>query len=192
MVLDVRLLVTDASPLITLAAAGSLDYMLYASVPVLIPDAVFHEATAASDKLGAVQIIEWYRTHADVVRVEPTEVFQLSARLPRLPRDLGERAALEVVRESRFLSQPEDRALVLTDDRDVQRLVAVDPARVILLTMWDYLLQLEAARRIQSADAVMEAARRAGRSPAPHGLWDRHDPEVRDAVQSILRRPDDA
>ena len=58
MALDVRLIVTDASPLIRLSAAGTLDYLLYAAAPVLIPDAVFHEATAASDKLGALQIIE--------------------------------------------------------------------------------------------------------------------------------------
>jgi hypothetical protein len=42
MAVDIRLIVTDAPPLITLAAAKSLDYLLYPELPVLIPDAVFH------------------------------------------------------------------------------------------------------------------------------------------------------
>jgi hypothetical protein len=48
MSVDVRIIVTDAPPLITLAAAKSLDYLLYQlypGLPVVIPDAVFHEAT---------------------------------------------------------------------------------------------------------------------------------------------------
>jgi len=192
MALDVRIIVTDAAPLITLAAAESLHLLLHPRVPVLIPDAVFHEATAASDKLGAQQIIAWYRANTPQVRIEPTEIFQAALGQPRLPRDLGERAALEVVRESRFLSDPGDRALVLTDDRDVERLVATDPTRVILLTTWDYLRQLESARRIQSADGVLDAARERGRQPSVRGLWDGHDAEVQDAVRAILERGRDA
>jgi len=42
----VALVVTDAPPLITLAAARSLDYLLYPVLPVIIPDAVFFEETA--------------------------------------------------------------------------------------------------------------------------------------------------
>jgi hypothetical protein len=40
-----KLLIVDAGPLITLAAAASLDYLLYANGAVIIPDAVFFEAT---------------------------------------------------------------------------------------------------------------------------------------------------
>jgi hypothetical protein len=47
------LFVLDTGPLITLAAADSLDYLLYPNVPVVIPDAVFYEATRDSAKLGA-------------------------------------------------------------------------------------------------------------------------------------------
>jgi hypothetical protein len=36
--------VLDTAPLIILAAADSLDYLLYPNVPVVIPDAVFYEA----------------------------------------------------------------------------------------------------------------------------------------------------
>jgi hypothetical protein len=192
MALDIHLVVTDASPLITLAAAGSLDFLLYPTLPVLIPDAVFHEAMAAAGKLGAQEIIDWYRAHTDLVRIEPTAIFQdivARAKEPgsRIPRDLGERAALEVVRDTALLRLPDDRALLLTDDRDAERLIVTDPARIILLTTWDFLRQLEVARRIQSAEAVIDAVRRTGRNPVIRDLWSGHDPDVKDAVQAILQ-----
>jgi hypothetical protein len=191
MAIDIKLIVTDAAPLITLAAAQSLDYLLYPELPVLIPDAVFHEATAAAGKLGAQEIIDWYRAHMEAVRIEPTEIFQretslLEAQGGRLARDLGERAALELVRA--YPLQAHERALLLSDDRDAERLSIVDPDRLILLTTWDYLRQLEEAQRIQSADAVMAAVREAGRNPSQRDLWSGHDPEIRDAVKSILAR----
>ncbi|HEY1931004.1 MAG TPA: hypothetical protein VGG99_03245 [Acetobacteraceae bacterium] len=102
MALEIVIIVTDAPPLITLAAAKSLDYLLYPGLPVLIPDAVFHEATGAAGKLGAQEILDWYRAHTDMVRVEPTQTFQDEMTLRenaghRPVRDLGERAAIEVV-----------------------------------------------------------------------------------------------
>lgn len=194
MALDIRLVVTDAAPLVTLAAAQSLDYLLYSDLPVIIPDAVFHEATAAAGKLGAQEIIDWYRANAAKVRIEPTEIFQKEMSLlprtgQRLSRDLGGRAALEVIRYSHLLEDADDRALLLSDDRDVERLMVIDPERLILMTTWDYLRQLEEAHRIQSADAVMERVREAGRAPPRRGLWDQHDPEIRDAVMNILGQP---
>lgn len=65
----------DAAPLITLAAARSLDYLLYTRLPVIIPDAVFHEATAYAGKLGAEAILDLYREHPAEVRIEPTRAF---------------------------------------------------------------------------------------------------------------------
>ncbi len=193
MALEIRLLVADAAPLITLAAARSLAYLLYAEIPVVIPDAVFHEATASSGKLGAEEIIDWYRANTDRVRIEPTIVFQdamiLATRAGRrLPRDLGERAALEIVREAKLIDAPGDRALLLSDDRDVERLVVIDRERLILLTTGDFLRQLEAAQRIQSADHVFALVREAGRTASERGLWDQHDPQVKDAVRSLLEQ----
>jgi hypothetical protein len=63
--------------LITLAAANSLDYLLYPALPVIIPNAVFFEVTNAAGKLGAEEILDWYRAHMDAVRVEPTEAFAI-------------------------------------------------------------------------------------------------------------------
>jgi hypothetical protein len=191
MAIDVRLIVTDAPPLITLAVAKSLDYLLYPELPILIPDAVFHEATAAAGKLGAQEILDWYRDHSDIVRIEPTEIFQneitLRERTGRRPtRDLGERAALELIRTLPMAAN--ERALLLSDDRDAERLVIIDPEKLILLTTWDYLRQLEEAQRIQSADAIIATVRAAGRNPPTRDLWSQHDPDVRDAVQAIIAR----
>ena len=137
---EIKLVVVDAAPLITLAAVQSLDYLLYPALPLIIPDAVFHEATAAAGKLGAQAIIDWYREHIAAVRVEPTQIFRdemivREAIGGRLSRDLGERAALEVVRDPNLL-RPDELALLLSDDRDVQRLVVADPERTVLLTTW--------------------------------------------------------
>ena len=160
-------------------------------LPVVIPDAVFYEATNASGKLGAQEILDWYRSHMGAVRVEPTEAFQnatalLAAQGGRLPRDLGERAAVELIRN--YPLSDNERALLLSDDRDLDRVVVVDPQKLILLTTWDYLRQLEEARRIQSAAAVFEAVREAGRHPSIRDMWSRHDPETRDAVRAVIER----
>jgi hypothetical protein len=191
MPVEVTLIVSDVPPLITLAAAQRLDYLLYPALPVIIPDAVFYEATRQIDKLGAQEIIDWQRAHADAVRVEPTEALKneferLVRQGGRLERDLGERAAIEVIR-SYPLAEGE-RAILLSDDKDINRVIVIDPQKVIPLTTWDYLCQLEEAQRIQSADAVFEAARERGRHPSTHELWGQHDPEIRDAVRAVIER----
>jgi hypothetical protein len=188
--IEVAIIVTDSPPLITLAVAQSLDYLLYPAIPVIIPDAVFHEATSAADKLGAQEILDWYRTHTDQVRVEPTKIFReemiLRESMPgRKPaRDVGERAAIEIIRN--FPLADDARTLLLSDDRDAERLLVFEPEKTILLTTWDYLRQLEEARRIQSADAVIEAVRQAGRNPPKRDLWSDHDPAVREAVRAVI------
>ena len=113
-------------PPITRAAAQSLDDLLYPSLPVIIPDAVFHEATAAAGKLGAQEILDWYRAHTDLVRIEPTRTFQDEMTLRENPghkpaRDLGERAAVERLRS--YPLPGATRALLLSDDRDAERIL---------------------------------------------------------------------
>lgn len=123
--------------------------------------------------------------------IEPSQAFQdaltvISVQGGRLPRDLGERSAAEIVRGLPLGAQ--ERALLLSDDRDVRRLVVTDPDCLILLTTWDYLRELEQAQRIQSADAVIAAVREAGRNPPTRDIWNQHDPEIRDAVRTGIER----
>jgi len=53
------LIVTDASPLITLGAAGALSCLLMPGVPVLVPDMVYAEITRDMTRLGADEIVDW-------------------------------------------------------------------------------------------------------------------------------------
>lgn len=120
MAIEVALIVLDMSPLITLAAAERLDYLLYPELPVIIPDAVFYEATRQIDRLGAQEILAWHHDRQEKVRIEPTEAFKnevarLTVQGGRMTRDLGERAAVEVIRNYP-LGDPQ-RAVLLTDDR---------------------------------------------------------------------------
>jgi hypothetical protein len=189
MAVEVAIIVTDTPPLITLAAAQRLDYLLYPALPVIIPDAVFYEATRQIDRLGAQEIVEWQRGRHTAVLIEPTEAFKnelqrLALQGGHLEKDLGERAAVEII----FPLAEHERAILLSDDRDVNRVVVIDPQKIILLTTWDYLRQLEEARRIQSADAVFEAARERGRHPPAVDIWSQHDPEIRDAVRAAIER----
>ncbi len=191
MTVSVTIIVTDAPPLITLATARSLDYLLYPALPIIIPDAVFYEATSATGKLGAQAILDWYHEHRDKVRVEPTEAFQDALTLAalrggRLARNTGEKAAVEVVRKYPLL--PAERALLLTDDKDVERITIGNPAQLILMTTWDYLCQLEEAERIPSAAAVFELVYKAGRNPPKSEPWGRHDPEIREAVRAVMEQ----
>jgi predicted nucleic acid-binding protein len=60
---DLKLFVVDTGPLITLAVAQSLDYLLFINADLIIPDAVLHEATYDAARLGAQDIIEWVKAH---------------------------------------------------------------------------------------------------------------------------------
>ena len=66
--------------------------------------------------------------------------------------------------------------------------MVLDPDRLILLTTWDYLRQLEQAQRIQSADAVIEAVRKAGHDPPTRDTWSQHDPAIRGAGCTVIER----
>lgn len=67
----VSLYVLDTGPLITLAAADSLDYLLYPNVGIVIPDAVFYEATRDTAKLGAQSIIDWVKANHTRIEIGP-------------------------------------------------------------------------------------------------------------------------
>ena len=57
------LLVTDASPLITLAAAKALECLTMPGLRVLIPDMVYYDLTQDLAKTGAEDIVRWVRRH---------------------------------------------------------------------------------------------------------------------------------
>lgn len=186
------LIVTDTSPLITLALADALDVLLRAGIPLSIPDAVYIEATRIRAAAGAGRIVEWINAHLDLVRIVPTEVgIDQQRRLEegRTVRALGEQAALEVL--DRFLeTDPTAEALLLFEDTDIARRRAVVDERASLLSTGDFLRELEAAQLIQSADYILDHAAERGRNVERQRRVT-SDSETRGRFRRQLRRESD-
>jgi hypothetical protein len=196
--LHAKLIVPDTGPLITLAAADSLDYLLYPAVPVYVPDAVLYEATVKSDALGAQSIAGWVQRHSQQVYPLVTQVFtdhlaMLGAGL-RPPRDLGERAAIEAIRHSLVLAKDERAIFVTEDDRlltGTYVVLDVDRERMISITTRDFLEGLEEAQRINSADDVYRRAEDAGRLASRRAALAGDHERAIAAVKRLLRRRGD-
>jgi hypothetical protein len=190
---DLKLFVVDTGPLITLAAAQSLDYLLYVNVDVVIPDAVLHEATYDAARLGAQDIIEWVKAHRGQIEIAATRAYAIfdaaRATIPHLREpDLGERAAVEVIEEPDRL-RGDERGLLLCEETAVLRRVVVrDRARIIELSTLDFLRILEAERRIQSADDVFQLAAQAGRWPSRAEKLAAYDNATQAAIQGLVKR----
>lgn len=191
---DLKLFVVDTGPLITLAVAELLDYLLYVDVDVVIPDAVLHEATRDANRLGAQDIIDWVKAHRAHVEIAPTKAYEIfdaaRAAMPSLREpDLGERAAVEVIEEpDRLLG--DERGLLLCEETAVlKRVVVRDRDRIVELSTLDFLRILEAEQRIQSAEQVFELAAKAGRFPSRAEKMSAHDEATRAAIQELVKRP---
>ncbi len=160
------LIVTDTSPLFTLALASALDVLLRPVLPIRIPDAVYIEATRVHGAPGAGQIVEWINSHLDQVQIIPTDIgIDQQRRLEegRTIRGLGEQAAIETL--ERFLrSNVTASALLLFEDSDLTRRQAVVDQRVSLITTGDFLRELENAGLIQSSDYILDQAAAQGRN----------------------------
>lgn len=189
---DLKLFVVDTGPLITLAVADALDYLLLADADLIIPDAVLHEATRDASRLGAQDIIAWVKFHRARIEIAPTRTYQIydaaRATIPGLRQsDLGERAAVEVIEEPDRL-QGEERGVLLCEESAVLRRVVVrDRDRIVELSTLDFLRLLEAERRIQSADRVFAAAAEAGRLASRVEKLAQHDVETREALHGLVR-----
>lgn len=164
-----ELIVTDASPLITLAAADALDLLVIPKMSVIIPDMVYYEVTRDLAKLGANSLISWAKQNHGLVRIEPTQVFAEYQTLLRIDpatpsRGRGERSAAEVL-EDAIANDPDLVAFLLYEDSDINRRRFVDllPERVLPIATGVYLHELEVAGKIQSADHVLDEAKAKGR-----------------------------
>ena len=160
----------DTGPLITLAAAEALDYLLIPEMPVIIPDAVFYEATNKTGALGASSIADWTLEHVHDVQIVGTvayasHVAMLEAGIDP-PKDVGERAALEVGRDTTLVFEGEACFLLIEDDRVIRGgfILPDDRGRIEVISTYDFLLALEQAQRINSLDAVYRRSEDAGRA----------------------------
>ena len=160
------LIVTDTSPLITLALADSLDALLRPGLPVSIPDAVYIEATRIRAAPGAERLVDWINAHLDQVRIVPTEIgIDQQRRLEegRSIRAMGELAALEVL-DRTLRNDAMAEALLLFEDSDISKRRAVLDERASLISTGDFLRELEEAGMIQSTERIMDEAARQGRN----------------------------
>lgn len=187
------LIVTDTSPLFTLALAGSLDTLLRPGLPVRIPDAVYIEATRVHGAPGAEQIVEWINAHLDLVQIVPTDIgIDQQRRLEegRGIRGLGEQAAIEAL--DRFLrSDATAEALLLFEDSDIERRQAVFDPRVSLISTGDFLRELETAGLIQSTDYILDQAAAQGRNVERQRLTG-DDSTTRERLREQLTRRGEA
>jgi hypothetical protein len=182
------LIVTDASPLITLAAGEALECLTMPGVTVIIPDMVYAEVTEDLARLGADDVVQWARRHHGQVEIAPTSVFAEFQALrvvnPRTrSRGRGEQAALEVLNAA-VADDSDLEAVLVFEDTDVRkrRLVRALPERVMALSTGDLLRELEAAGRIQSADHVLDVAAQKERN-----VEAQREPQSDDEARRLLR-----
>lgn len=187
MSLGYSLIVTDASPLITLAVADQLNVLLCVGIPVEIPDAVFLEATRVPTAPGADRITTWINENSERVRIVPTETgIDQRRRLEdgRTIRGMGELASIEALEI--FLAQnPDAEALLLFEDTDVMKRRAIVDARASLIGTGDFLRELQNAHLIQSADHILDEAARIGRN-IDRQRHPTKDAEAREALRRQL------
>jgi hypothetical protein len=193
---DLKLFVVDTGPLITLAVARSLDYLLYVDADIVIPDAVLHEATRDAARLGAQDIIDWVKGRRASVEIAPTKAYEIfdaaRASIPDLREpDLGERAAVEVIEEPDRLRGNERGLLLCEETAVLKRVVVRDRERIVEISTLDFLKILEAEQRIQSAEQVFELAAQAGRLASRAEKLRDHDDATRAAIHRLVRRRDE-
>lgn len=189
------LIVTDASPLITLGAAGALSCLLMPGVPVLVPDMVYGEVTRDLARLGAREVVEWLRANRGQVQIVATEVYAefeaLRAINPQTrSRDRGEQAAIEVL-DYEIARNPELQALLLFEDSDIRSraFVRALPERVTAISTGDFLRALEDASRIQSADHILDEAAARGRNIEQQRIAGDDQATIRERLRGQLTVP---
>ncbi len=190
-----KIFVVDTGPLITLAAARSLDYLLNVDgADLIVPDAVLYEATHDASRLGADDILSWAQANRDRVEFAPTQAYRLfdAARQTdpgvRQP-NLGEQAAVEVIEQPGRLDGDERGVLLCEESAILRRVTVQDREKIIAISTTDFLRILEREGRIQSADAVLAMALDAGRTPGRREHLPGHPADIQDAVQALVRKP---
>ena len=161
---QLSIIVTDASPLITLAASEALDTLLLPGLPVIIPDMVRFEVVRELHRPGALDVAAWIRKNEPhKVRVASTEVFEEYQVLTQVnpatkSKDRGEQAAAEVLGNE--LSSGEFGAILVFEDSLVrkQNFLLRLPDNVVVTSTSEFLAGLEAKGHIPSADAILQQA----------------------------------
>jgi len=162
--MKITLIVTDASPIITLAVADALDTLLMPKVKVIIPDMVNFEVTRHINKPGSRELLDWISAHQfKEVFVGSTESFYEFTILHELnpsikTKNRGEQAAAEIL--ERELKNGVDAAILLFEDSDIKKanfLVRL-PDNVLIMSTSSFLDGLQLRNLIASADEILQRA----------------------------------
>jgi hypothetical protein len=157
-IIDVAVIIPDASPVLTLARIDRLDLLLTFSVPIQIVDQVHYEITKPqNDPVGrAAAFLARMGNQLEIVETNVGVGYQTRrARDPSTPSgNLGEDAVSEYARAlSRTMGQS-FVPLVLFEDPDVLTLPVANLANVHLLNTTGWLTALEAKKIIPDARQI--------------------------------------
>lgn len=163
--MNLSIIVTDSSPLITLAIAGELDVLLLPKLRVLVPDMVRFEVIRYPDKPGSKEVLEWLRINsvAQKVFIESTEIFEdflilQKAKPDHKIKDSGESAAAEVL--NNVLQNKDFGAILIFEDSAVKKpnYLRRLPNEVVVVSTSEFLHGLQANNLIESADKILDKA----------------------------------
>ena len=163
--MNLSIIVTDSSPLVTLAIAGELDVLLLPKLRVLVPDMVRFEVIRYPDKPGSKEVAEWLRINsvAQKVFIESTEIFEdflilQKAKPEHKIKDSGESAAAEVL--NNVLQNKDFGAILIFEDSAVKKpnYLRRLPNEVVVVSTSEFLHGLQANNLIESADKILDKA----------------------------------
>lgn len=162
----IDILITDTSPLITLAYGLHLDVLRVPGIRIVIPDAVMFEATRFEHRFSGAAIFDFTLRNNDLVttQVTPSGLEQADRYVNGLSiRGYGERSALEVL-EAYSEIHPERKMLLLYEDKDVRKRNFIIPENASAITTGDFLRTLERKNLISSANEVFSQAKAHGQN----------------------------
>lgn len=167
-VVDIDVVLIDASPLLTLARVERLQALEHFAVPLKIVDQVAYEASKPdNDVTGRVR--DWLERRGNQIDIIETSVgvgfATRRSRDPQTPsRNLGELAVEEYALQH-ILRGPSHTPLVLFEDPDVLRVEMAQSKRVHLLNTAGLLAGLEARGAFPDGTAVLAQINAARRTP---------------------------
>ena len=162
--MNFSLIITDSSPLITLAIAGSLDVLFLPNMPVIVPDMVRHEVIQDLTMPGAALVAEWIRLNdPHKLTVGATEIFEEFMFLRSInpatkTKNRGEQAAAEVL--ARELDNQDHGAILLFEDSAVRKsnFLTRLPDYVVVTSTSEFLFGLESRGLLQNAQSILDKA----------------------------------
>ena len=151
---DVAIIIPDASPILTLARVGRMDLLDTFAVPIHIPDQVIYEVQKPENDLTGLahQWISKALQGNQVVKIETTVGLGFAAGREKDPNypsgGLGELAVEEYAQRLAKTGGPNFVPLVLFEDPDVLDLKIARLKNIHLLNTAGWLLALERAKVI--------------------------------------------